>query len=744
MTGHLAIDKAGCEVLFAPFREPWRTGCERLESETEVKLETAATKTILEKSGNERWAQRVIHGNYYPHIDGLRSLAVLPVLFYHLRNNICPGGFTGVDVFFAISGYLICGGIVRDLRAGSFSLVSFYFRRIRRIFPAYFVVVLSVLAAGIILYHWARIVPLARTALFSSFFSTNLYFWLDMGYFQPDAHDNPLLHLWSLGVEEQFYIVIPIALLLLWRVKPQALFPAISLCFIGSLALCLLFGPLGQSTTAFYVLPTRGWELLAGALIAILPRPKESAAGRLFAALGIVLLVISYGCLSTAETFGDRGTRVAVMLPFFGNMGLAPFPGWVTLPSIMGSLILLHYGKWGPVGRLLCSKPLVAVGKISYSLYLWHWPVIVFTDYITYDRRQSLFWYFVIITISFLAAYLSWRWVEMPFRLSRRFNPQRAFISVGVACSALAALTVILISTDGLRNILHLRANAYASPPRSFVKNFEKFVPLPAFQPPAYPAIDHAFFRRIGTKDLKPTFCLIGDSHAEALAPGMDTVAAELHQSGLYLSRRMDVRVVEGSNSLMQRLLEWVAENPDIRDVYLVCRWNYMYGILEGIPRLGDKGRIPPISPSLEKAAQMEADFRTTASWFSRHGKRVFVFTSVPEYGYAPADIAARREIIPLKLPIDMTLRDYNNRQASVLRTLETLQKEGLLTVIPLHAAFFYGEESLVMSDTGKPYYSDTHHITAEGAEHAIRILAPMLWPISNTNINYQTNPISN
>ncbi len=135
----------------------------------------------------KKWADQVIHRKYYPHIDGLRCLAVMPVVFFHLASWICPGGFVGVDVFFVISGYLIYGGILEDLQKGTFTMASFYHRRIRRIFPAYFAVVFCTLLTGIVLYHWARLVPLAQTALFSTFFSTNFYFWLDIGYFRPNA-----------------------------------------------------------------------------------------------------------------------------------------------------------------------------------------------------------------------------------------------------------------------------------------------------------------------------------------------------------------------------------------------------------------------------------------------------------------------------------------------------------------------------------------------------------------------------
>ncbi|MEG2327539.1 MAG: acyltransferase, partial [Akkermansia sp.] len=146
---------------------------------------------------------------YFPHIDGIRTLAIIPVLLYHLCSTLCPGGYAGVDVFFVISGYLITGGILRDLKNNQFSLVNFYHRRVKRIIPAYSVLILFVIATGIVLFNEEQLKTLAITSNYSSYFSTNLYFWRYSGYFSPQAHDNPLLNLWSLGVEEQFYIILP-------------------------------------------------------------------------------------------------------------------------------------------------------------------------------------------------------------------------------------------------------------------------------------------------------------------------------------------------------------------------------------------------------------------------------------------------------------------------------------------------------------------------------------------------------
>ena len=589
------------------------------------------SESLSPTSPPEEWTKQVIHGTYHPHIEGLRCLAVVPVILYHLMRMICPAGFLGVDIFFVISGYLICGGILRDLQNGEFSLTSFYHRRIRRIFPAYFAVVFCVLAASAFLYHWARLVPVAQTALFSVFFSTNLYFWLDMGYFQPNAHGNPLLNLWSLGVEEQFYIIAPIASVILWKIRRNSLIPAFLLLFIASLILCVFLGQKGQSTTVFYILPTRAWELLAGALLTTLPRARQSLRSTLLSFFGLALILFSFWCLSTEKTFTQGGTSVELFLPFLGSLGIFPFPGLVNLPVILGSLLLLQYGNTGPISQILCSRGFLGIGKISYSLYLWHWPVIVFSRYINYDHPNAAS-SMAVLLISFLLAYVSWRWVEMPVRISNRFTPRVAFASVGLGCGVLAAICLLFIGTDGLREQIHQTANRHASPPRPFLPNFSKFAPpLPPFQPLAYPAFDSHYIKPIGLPNQKPTFCLIGDSHAEALEPGLDAAALDFRQSGLHVTRNMHPFAEEGATNTEQRILDWIAANPDIRDVYVVGRWLQEFRIPDGMPALGDKGKIQPTSLDAGTALHIENSFRHNAQWFIRHGKRVYVFTTVPE-----------------------------------------------------------------------------------------------------------------
>ena len=386
------------------------------------------------------------------------------------------------------------------------------------------------------LYHWGRLLPLAQTALFSTAFSANLYFWLTTGYFQPTSHENPLLHLWSLGIEEQFYILAPLALLLLWKAKRTLVVPAIVVGILVSLVACIVVGELGESTTAFYILPTRAWELLAGASICMLPSPRASTRSAALGITGILAIATSYWMLGTEGTVGRAGTSVAVS--FFGLAAplVTPFPGWVTVPSIAGTMLLIRYAEGGAAGRLLSSAPFVGIGKISYSLYLWHWPVLVFGGYVTYGR-QSVGLGVALILLSFLCAYASWRWIETPFRTSRTFTSRRAFSFAALGGGGLALACTVLIAAQGLRDVVNESANLHAPPPRPFLPNLQKLAPpKPAFRPLPYPDYDRAHVAILGDPAEVPGFCLIGDSHAEAIAPGIHAAAADRRRSGYYFT----------------------------------------------------------------------------------------------------------------------------------------------------------------------------------------------------------------
>lgn len=379
---------------------------------------------------------------YRPDIDGLRAVAVLSVLAYHLGAGHVPGGFVGVDIFFVISGFLISSILFSEIAESRFSVLAFYERRIRRIFPALFgMLIVFSIAAGLCLLP-VELVTYAKSLLAAATSSSNFYFWQHSGYFD-SPESNPLLHTWSLAVEEQFYILFPIFLVVTRRFFPERLRIAVAILFFASLAASIVavyYSPI----SAFYMPYSRAWELLLGTLISLgfFPRLHSSQMRNLATLAGLGL--IAYSLLSYSKK--------------------TPFPGVAALIPCVGSVLIIGAGQFGSslVGRMLSWRPVVFVGLISYSLYLWHWPVIILhsmgltvnlTDLLP-DRYVAMLPMFRLdMWIEFLASFalavLSWWLVESPFRRRRRCPDRRQLFAASVVAMLIVAAFSLIVILDG-------------------------------------------------------------------------------------------------------------------------------------------------------------------------------------------------------------------------------------------------------------------------------------------------------
>jgi peptidoglycan/LPS O-acetylase OafA/YrhL len=367
---------------------------------------------------------------YRPDIDGLRAIAIMPVVLFHAGLSAVSGGYVGVDVFFVISGYLITGIIHDDLEAGRFSVLSFYDRRIRRILPALVVTLVLTWIAALVLFLPPYFVDFSKSLFASATFISNLYFWLYSGYFENRAQLRPLLHTWSLAVEEQFYIFMPLALFVVHRVFGKRWLGVLGPAALASFALSVHAMQVAP-TANFFLLPTRAWELFLGAALALRPpQPLRHRWMRELAALsGFVLIVWA------AFTYTDT----------------TPFPGFTALPPCVGAALLIYVGGRGGsvTGRILSLPPIVYVGLISYSLYLVHWPLAVFTRYYTL-QPPSVWSVTFILACSFALAALFHRVVERPFRGPRMPMPRlRLFLFAGATLVGLACLGILGIAFQG-------------------------------------------------------------------------------------------------------------------------------------------------------------------------------------------------------------------------------------------------------------------------------------------------------
>lgn len=361
---------------------------------------------------------------YRREIDGLRALAVIPVIFFHAGFSLFSGGFVGVDIFFVISGYLITSILINEIDSGNFSIINFYERRARRILPALFLVML---VSAPLAWLWlipADMLDFAQSYAAISVFSSNLLFWKESGYFDVATELKPMLHTWSLAVEEQFYVILPVLLLLLWRFGTKVCVIVLSLCAVVSLLLAQ-WGSLQAPSAAFYLLPFRWWELAFGSLTAFY-MAKHNSAGldpkfrEAFCYLGLVLIGISLFSF-------DKHT---------------PFPGFYALFPVVGTcLIILFCTEQSWLGKVLGSRLLVGIGLVSYSAYLWHQPVFALLKH-RLSAELNVAYTVLLVLFVFVLAYLSWRFVEQPFRNKQRINRSSIF--------SLALLGSLLIMLFGI------------------------------------------------------------------------------------------------------------------------------------------------------------------------------------------------------------------------------------------------------------------------------------------------------
>lgn len=369
--------------------------------------------------------------NYRPEIDGLRAIAVVPVILFHAGIPSFSGGFVGVDIFFVISGYLITSIIVKELDKQAFSLGRFYERRARRILPALLVVMLATIPLV-----WISAIPsemkdFSQSLLAVLSFASNFLFWQESGYFEGAAELKPLLHTWSLGVEEQFYVVFPIITAILWRMGFSRTLIAYIAILFASLLVSEWMLRAQHVSAAFYLLPSRFWELLAGSLLAmaesrqILPKPR--------------------GVTAAAACIGVSAIAASIFL--YSNE--TAFPGLAAIFPVFGTVFVIYGTSTNNlVTRLLSNRLFVGIGLISYSAYLWHQPLFAFARLYTFDTAH-LDVYKVLAVIAFLLAYLTWKFVENPMRDRDRLSLRSFLIIIGSGSLAVAAFAVTGIATQG-------------------------------------------------------------------------------------------------------------------------------------------------------------------------------------------------------------------------------------------------------------------------------------------------------
>jgi peptidoglycan/LPS O-acetylase OafA/YrhL len=447
---------------------------------------------------------------YRSEIDGLRALALIPVIFFHAGFKIFSGGYVGVDVFFVISGYLITSILLSDLQSGSFSIINFYERRARRILPALFLVMFTIVPLA-----WIWLLPTDLKSFSESLvavpiFASNILFWHTSGYFDVASELKPLIHTWSLAVEEQYYVLFPLFLMVTWKLGKRWII--VLSAVIGAISLgASQWGSHTHPAFTFFLLPMRCWELIIGVLCAFYFDDQSIKKHKHY--LGEVSSLIGFFLITFSVFFFNDKT---------------PFPSIYALVPTIGAVLIIAFGtRKTLVGKLLGSKLFVGIGLISYSAYLWHQPLFAFVRQRSLNEPSLLLMSTLALASLFLA-YLSWQFVERPFRNKHRFSRHQVF-TLGVACSAL----FIAIGMAGYLSGGYLNQGDTTATRQLLSTNMSIFKAQVKYcweKIKISPTVESAC--QIGTSDSIPSFAIIGDSSIGALVEPLNSETLNYGISG--------------------------------------------------------------------------------------------------------------------------------------------------------------------------------------------------------------------
>ena len=645
--------------------------------------------------------QEHTHNHYRPDIDGLRAVAVLSVVIFHAFPEYLGGGFIGVDVFFVISGFLITSLILREQREERFSLKNFYARRIRRIFPALSLVLGFGLIAGWICLNFMEYKQLTKHTGSSAIFITNFMLLREAGYFDNAADTKPMLHLWSLAIEEQFYLAWPLVLMFFKRL-PRWLFPALVVLLLSSLGYSLSLVFKGNFEYDFYSPLSRSWELLLGASLAFgvsrqvaIPTSWRNMAGW----VGLVFIFIS-------ACFLDK------------NM---PFPGYWALPPTVGAALILFAGMQSNLNRvLLASRPLVAIGLISYPLYLWHWPLLSFAR-ILESQTPGPELRLALVLLSFILAWGTYRFIEKPIRFSDRYP--RAVLWLGLWMVAVLLMSHAVNRLDGLKFRHHGMLNA---DPTTLVVGAERGTLEPTCS--LAPEDMHLFKWCFNDgKTSPPNHALIGDSKGEALVYSLIRRSPADH-GWMMLG---PINILRADNDAGRAAFSALEGNPNLQVIVMA---NALRGLF---PLGGDTRLIANSAIDMEAIDQMVAAYTRKITQWKSLGKRVVFVIDNPTLpdpnscitgGLTPFEslnkVLRRAENPYCKLKYSDHIKGTAPFQQFITKL--KLANPALLVYDPLPLLCDIPADMCTIERDGKFLYSYGDHIS----DHAGMLIADQLLPL--------------
>lgn len=642
------------------------------------------------------------HLEYRPDIDGLRAFAVVAVLIFHAFPSALTGGFVGVDLFFVISGYLISNIIFQQLQTGSFTIGKFYERRIRRIFPTLSVVLLSCLIAGYYLLLADEYQQLGSHTAAGAGFVSNLLLWSEASYFDKAADTKPLLHLWSLGIEEQFYILWPLLAAWFFRPSLKKYFKWVFIVLIVSSFVVNLWSLVHAPVALYYSPFSRFWELLAGAALAY----ATSQVGGQFQIKSLkirhVLSILALIAYILALSFINQTTK---------------FPGWWALLPVLAAVAWIAAGPQAWVNKyLLANKAVVAVGLISYPLYLWHWPLLAFLRVV--EGQTAQWWQrLVAVVLAFVLAYASAKYIEKPLRYGA--HGQLKTFGLAAIVASLGFIGFWIHTQQGL-------------PLRPTIQNYQN--PEAALQrtPEQDPACknyvsgigENIYYCRMTQLGSAKTIAVIGDSHAHVAYPGIAELATKQNINTVLLANSScppfigaemgdtpETKTICKRN--IEELLKVVETKADIQTVLVFSRGpKYFTGVGFGEAEAAE-ARSPFITQS-HFFKGLEASIKR----LEKAGKTVYYITENPEIGVSPM-ACVTRPLRPQANNCELNKQVVLERQKVYLSELNKLQNIKIIN--SLNA--FCPTTNCVVNVNGKILYADDDHLSVEGSRYQAKHL---------------------
>ncbi len=588
---------------------------------------------------------------------------------------------------------------MRGLKNGSFSIGHFYERRILRIFPALFVVLLTVTLTATILLFPSDFDYFGETLSAAAAFGSNFIFWKESGYFEADSLTVPLLHTWSLAVEEQFYIFFPLIVMGIHKFKPKLVMPAIILALVISFTIAMAAVYTNSLAALFYLLPTRAWELLIGSALAlsIVPPARNMLVANICGITGFALIVY-------AIFFYDEDTV---------------FPGAAALVPTIGAALIIYSGlahdsisrKW------LGHKIPVFFGRISYSLYLWHWPIIVFFTYAAPTELTDA-WRFGLLVACILLSYVSWRYIEQPLRYRTLVNRRKIFALSAAISLVFAAVGILIVKQDGF--------------PQRFPKEIREMENVgtgdsfPLIKDTKNKDIKGSYNFRIGDTDSSPTFLVWGDSHTEAASPGLDIAAKKLGKSGYLMGVHScvpayrDVEIaIDDCNEINRGIVEFLEKHPELKTVILIGHWSNHYLHYAKRYKMGKTN-----SPTLWRD---NLDYLFTK--LEDQGRHIVFMIEMPH---------ASVENVPLYLTramyygsakdVTFDLKTHKKRQEGITPVIEFLSSRHHFKIVD-PSTTFCPQGKCPMEVGGIAVYTDNNHITTQGSRYYWDMYLPLLEP---------------